>query len=88
MSNEIKIPERIKREVRERLKKREQLFEQNIVCPKCNSKDLRIFVWSPVWAGSLRNVSCRDCGEFFNVFWSNEDEICFVVDSEVARGLV
>ena len=86
--SDIEIPEHIKVETRRKIEKREQMFEQNISCPKCESKDLRTFVWTPVWSGSLRNVSCRSCNEFFNVFWHSEDETCFIVDSETARGLV
>lgn len=85
--SDIEIPEHIKRETRRKLEKREQLFEQNISCPKCESKDLQTFVWSPAHAGALRNVSCRDCREFFNVFWNTEDEECHIISSDLARGL-
>ena len=67
--------------------KRERLFEQNITCPKCESKDLAAFVWTPAYGGALRNVSCRSCSEFFNVFWNTEQESVYFIDTDTARAL-
>lgn len=80
--------EDIKQKIEQKLKQREESFEENIACPHCESKNLEPYLWCAAYGGAVRLVFCKDCTRPFAVYWDMEEDTVYHISIDSASGMV